>query len=296
MKRLLPLLLLFALLLPLTSHAQGNTNIDRIEVSLWPDFDDASLLVLVTGTMPANAALPTEITFPLPNGYDRLVVARITADGNLIDDIETVKTTNSVIFSSPESRFRIEYYLPYTANGDQRQIDFFWMSPNLDVATFQVAVQEPAMATELTISPDPIGEMVGNITGLTEHVLPEVALPADTVYEATAEYVANGRLLSIDLINDNSQPATDNGITVLPAANTNNPLILVFGIIGVLLIATAVGWYIITSRQNNKPPQKPKPVRTKQKPSTAASFCHECGSPLAAGAKFCASCGTAVKK
>jgi len=170
MKRLLPLLLLFALLLPLATHAQGNsTDIDRMEVSLWPDFDDPSLLVLMTVSMPANASLPADITIPLPDGYDqdRLVVARITEDGNMIDDLQAVKTADSVTFSMPENRFRIEYYVPYTANGDDRQIEFSWLSPDLNVASLQVAVQEPAMATEITTNPEPIGELGGG-TGLTE--------------------------------------------------------------------------------------------------------------------------------
>ena len=297
MKRLLSLLLLLALLLPLATHAQGNsTDIDRMEVSLWPDFDDASLLVLITASMPANASLPADITIPLPNGYDqdRLVVARITEDGNMIDDLQAVKTANSVTFSMPENRFRIEYYVPYTANGDQRQIDFTWLSSDLNVATFQVAVQKPAMATEMTVIPEPIGEMGGG-TGLTEYLLPEVSLPAGTAYEATADYVVNGRLLSIDILNNNTQPTTDNGVTSEPADN-NDTLIILFGITGILLIAVAIGWYIYTSRQNNKPPQKPKPVRTKQTRVKSARFCRECGSPLTAGAKFCTSCGTAVKK
>lgn len=303
MKRLLPLFLFLALLLPFVTHAQENsTDIDRMEVSLWPDYDDASLLVLMTAAMPVNAILPADITIPLPDGYDqdRLIIARITEDGNMIDDLQVVKTANSVSFSMPENRFRIEYYVPYSANGDDRQIEFSWLSPDLNVASFQVAVQEPAMATEITTSPEPIGELSGG-TGLTEYLLPEVSLPAGTSYEAMADYVVNGRLLSIDILNDDTQPTTNNGITVESDADNNNTLIILFGVTGVLLIGVAVGWYIYSSRQNSKPPQKPKPtratqVRSKKTRTKATKFCHECGSPLTAGAKFCASCGTAVKK
>ena len=299
MKRLLPLLLLFTLLLPLSIYAQENsTDVALMEVSLWPDFDDASLLVLATGTMPEGATLPATITFPLPEGYDQLVVARITDDNNMIDDLVTTITGDGVTFSSPESRFRVEYYVPYTATDDQRQIDFSWVSPDLTVDTFQVAIQKPAAAIEMTIDPEPIGEMAGGSTGLTEYVLPEVALPAGTTYEMMANYAVSSRLLSIDLLSDTPVPAADNTspASADPATDDNNALIIIFGVIGVLLIAVAVGWYIYTSRQNSKPSPKPRPTRSNKKRVKAAGFCRECGSSMAAGAKFCSSCGTAVKK
>ena len=300
MKRLLPLLLLFTLFLPLSIYAQeDSTDVALMEVSLWPDFDDASLLVLATGTMPTDANLPASITFPLPDGYDRLVVARVTDDNNMIDDLETTITEDGVTFSSPESRFRVEYYIPYTATDDQRQIDFSWVSPDLTIDTFQVAIQRPAAATEMNIDPEPIGEMAGGSTGLTEYVLPEVALPAGTPYEMMANYAVSSRLLSIDLLSDNNTlPAADNTppASADSAADDNSTLIIIFGVIGVLLIAVAVGWYIYSSRQNSKPPQKPKPTRSKKKRVKAGGFCRECGSSINVGAKFCSSCGTAVKE
>jgi len=300
MKRLLPLLLFFTLLLPLSIYAQeGITDITHIEVALWPDFDDASLLVLVTGSMPEDGNLPADITFPLPDGYNRLVVARVTDDGNMIDDIETLETASSVTFSLPESRFRIEYYIPYTANDDQREFDFSWQSQNLNVDTFQVTVQRPAAATELNIEPTSVGEVVGASTGLTEYLLSEIPLPANTAYDVAVNYAVNSRLLSVDLISD-SAPLAENNTAPPPApepsAENNNTLIITFGIIGVLLIAVAVGWYIYSSHQNGKPPQKPKPTRSMKRRGNASKFCHECGTLLTTGAKFCASCGTAVKK
>ena len=306
MKRLLPLLLLFTLLLAIPAYAQDDsTDITHIEVALWPDFDDASLLVLATGTMPEDAELPATITFPLPEGYNRLVVARVTDDNNMIDDLETIETPTSVTFDISESRFRIEYYVPYTANGDQRELDFSWLSPDLNVGILQIIVQRPAAASEMTITPASVGEVADSNTGLTEYLLPETNVPADTAYDVTAAYTVNSRLLSVDILNDSTLPTADNSAPTNteetavsePAATNNNTLILIFGIIGVLLVAVAVGWYIFSSRPASKPPQRSKSTHSKKKRAAASSgFCHECGSPLTPKAKFCASCGTAVKK
>ncbi len=306
MKKITPLLLFITLLfIPLAIHAQEDrTDLAHVEVALWPDFDDPSMLVLITGTMPEDAELPADVTVPLLDGYSRLVVARITDDGNMVDDLELLETTNSVTFSSPEPRFRIEYYAPYTADDDQRQLDFSWESPNLDVDTFQVTVQRPAAATEMTIVPEAVGEVVAQNTGLTEYLLPAQPIPAGTMYEVSVNYGVNSRLLSRDLINDSSLPVADDngggaGETAVSepnsAAENNDTLVLIFGIIGILLITIAATWYIATSRSSNKTPSKPRPNRSKKKRSKAVIFCHECGSSLTTKAAFCASCGTAVK-
>ncbi len=304
MKRYSPLLLLILLLAPLALYAQENVSLAHIEVALWPDFDDPSTLVLATGTMPDGADLPIEITFPLPEGYNRLVVARVTDDGRMIDDLETLETSNSVTFSSPEPRFRIEYYVPYTADDNQREIEFIWGSSVLNADAFQVTVQRPAPAAELTINPAAVGEVVGQDTGLTEYLLSEQPMPAGESYRVMVNYEVNSRLLSVDLINDQNLPTIDNtdgaeagnvGETAVSPTEKSDTLILTLGIIGAVLIAIAATWYIATHYANHQAVSKPKPHQSKKKRKSVKQFCHECGSSMDSGAKFCASCGTAKK-
>jgi hypothetical protein len=54
-------LILILLMLSGTGHAQDKvTAIDSLAVEIWPDYDQASVLVLLTGTLPAGTKLPAD--------------------------------------------------------------------------------------------------------------------------------------------------------------------------------------------------------------------------------------------
>jgi hypothetical protein len=83
------LLFLLAMILPATGYAQGRaTAIDTLIVDLWPDYDRASVLVLLTGTLSADTKLPATVIFPVPVTAQLNAVARIdSSDGVMKDDI-----------------------------------------------------------------------------------------------------------------------------------------------------------------------------------------------------------------
>lgn len=61
------MILLFTLILPATGHTQGKvTTIDSLTIEFWPDYDRASVLVLLTGALPADTTLPATVTLPIP--------------------------------------------------------------------------------------------------------------------------------------------------------------------------------------------------------------------------------------
>ena len=114
-KQLLYFLPFFLLWFGLTpAQAQDSSpNLAKLDVELWPDYDQNAVLVLWTGTIDATAPLPATITLPLSSGADVHAVARISDDGQMIDDITFEVTEAEVTLTTPDRRFRIEYYLPY---------------------------------------------------------------------------------------------------------------------------------------------------------------------------------------
>ncbi|HEX6387566.1 MAG TPA: hypothetical protein VF177_23100, partial [Anaerolineae bacterium] len=118
--RYLGLLLLIILAAPFPSVASAQsetTAIESLAVEFWPDYDRPAVLVLLTGTLPADTPLPATVTLPLPQEADLNAVARISDDNVMIDDIEYTTGADQLTFTTPDRRFRIEYYLPYTADG-----------------------------------------------------------------------------------------------------------------------------------------------------------------------------------
>ncbi|MBW1994611.1 MAG: hypothetical protein JRI77_09195, partial [Deltaproteobacteria bacterium] len=85
-------LLASTLLAPLTGNPQTDVSnvstIDSLLVELWPDYDKASVLVLLTGALPPDTRLPASVTLPLPKTAQLNAIARIDAgDGMMKDDI-----------------------------------------------------------------------------------------------------------------------------------------------------------------------------------------------------------------
>ena len=305
MKRTLCLLLLFLLLPTSLTQAQTAVTLELLEVELWPDYDEESVLVLLTGTLPANTPLPATLTIPLPEGADFNVVARITADNLMTDQgMSPQVEANRVTFTLTETRFRVEYYQPYNASDTQRAFTFSWQS-DIPVEQMSVKIQEPLAATEMTVIPPPASVSQGE-DGLTYHLLPAQAVAAGDTYSAEVGYTMSVPTLTVNFQTDGSDTTTEE-LPFLDAVPVEEEgigwEIWLIGLGGLILVATAV-WYLYSTQQastsNKRRPAKPKAQRTKAAaiPNAApskANFCHQCGEPLQSKDKFCRSCGTAVK-
>ena len=113
---------------PLAAETDA-TSIDTLIVDIWPDYDKASVLVMLTGTLPVNNPLPARVTLPFPDEARVNAVARIDArDGVMKDDILSSPGLGELTFITPDPGFRVEYYFPYTATDGHRTFEFTWQA------------------------------------------------------------------------------------------------------------------------------------------------------------------------
>ena len=84
--------------------------IDSLDIEIWPDYDRASVLVLLTGALPGDTRLPASVTLPLPGGAQINAIARIDSkDGSMKDDIfSSNDPPDTLTFVTPDLRFRVE--------------------------------------------------------------------------------------------------------------------------------------------------------------------------------------------
>lgn len=295
--------LLVLLFLPTTLvQAQTAVTLESLEVELWPDYDREAVLVLLTGTLPASTPLPATLSFPLPDGADFNVVARITPENVMTDQGMTpVVSDNQVTFVLTESRFRVEYYQPYSASDSQRAFSFTWQS-DIAVEQFSVTIQQPVAATNMTVVPIPISVGQGQ-DGLTYHVLPGQSVATGDSYSVEVGYTMSTPRLTQSFSNSGEELPLLEAVPVTESGFDWQLLIVVLG--GLMLVGTAV-WYAVSQQAASKRRSaKPSPMRTRQaaqktavsssKPAGKVKFCHQCGQSLESKDKFCRSCGTAVK-
>ncbi len=294
-KRLTVLLIvLFVLLTPLSLSAQSTvTEIESLAVEIWPDYDDTAVLVLLTGTLPTDTTLPATLTIPLPENADLNAVAHFTDDNVLTDQgIDYSVDGNQLTFTTPNRTFRIEFYMPYSANGLEREFAYTWEGGTA-VNNLTAVVQQPLAAAKMSTTPSASDTSPGS-DGLTYHNFPPQTLAANEPFTISVAYTMNSDSLTVNLQSEtavNTQPSST--ITSEPA-DTGIDLPILFAMLGFVLIMFAVIWQLLVRQKGSSKPRKPQKVRTAA--TTKAKYCHNCGIKLQPDDKFCRECGTAVKK
>lgn len=313
-RRLFSLMIVLGLLwsvVPVQAQ-EASPELALLAIELWPDYDQEGVLVLYTGTLTAEAVLPAAVTLPLPEGADVHAVARISSDNTMIDDIAFEVSSAMLTLTTPDSRFRVEYYLPYEADGEERTFAAAWTFP-FHIASATIDVQQPAAATNFTVTPAAPNVVTGQ-DGLTYHRSTARPLEAGQPLNVELRYTLPGNQLTQSLLQQNTSvvtPAT--ATTTEPAvtapASSNLPLILA-GIGGLIISGTLI-WQGLKERSQQQQKKKElvrrqsprsSPVLSKRRaapipPATgeAAQFCHQCGRAAQPEDRFCRQCGTQLK-
>lgn len=279
------------MLIPLNAGFAQNpvSVIDSLDIEIWPDYDRPSVLVMLTGTLPQDTPLPAAVTLPLPDGAQVNAVARIDrVDGSMKDDIfVSTDPPGSLTFITPDIGFRVEYYLPYSVNQNQRSFDYTW-STDIRVDNFQLRVQRPLSASSLNTTPAS-ANVIRSADGFDYHTFPRQAVAAGQPFSLQVDYIMTGAQLSVASL---PSPNTGSQAAASPATSTNGygfnwGLAAIVG--GGLLIFGALVWQIVLRRpavQNRKSVDSGAAGRSQVK------YCRHCGEPTDKSDRFCSACGS----
>jgi hypothetical protein len=252
MRALSSIACLMVLLLPLVSAAAEPeaTALDSLVVEIWPDYDKAAVLVLLTGTLPANSPLPARVTLPLPATAQVNAVARIDPrDGVMRDDILSSPSIGELTLITPDPAFRVEYYQPYAVTDKQRTFDFTWQA-GLSVASFRVKVQRPAAATSFRTVPTTT-DIVRNANEINYHTFAARSVPAGTPFKLHVGYEMDLPRLTVQIqpppspVPAQSRPSAR---ALSDRPGTHWPLLAILA--GSLLVVLALIWMVVTRRSS----------------------------------------------
>ncbi|NQT68097.1 MAG: zinc ribbon domain-containing protein [Desulfobacteraceae bacterium] len=283
------LLFLITIMLPATGYAQGRTTaIDTLVVDLWPDYDRASVLVLLTGKLSADTKLPATVIFPVPETARLNAVARIdSSDGVMKDDILSGPAPGGFRFTTPDLHFRVEYYLPYAVNSNRRTFNFTWLA-DLSVNSFQLKVQQPISASSLAAEPAAVDVSKGQ-DGFTYHAFPVKAVPAGQSFAVDVDYTMTTAQLSAASLAPSGTGAQKPGIPATSNTASGNNRIIAAVIVGSIILVMVFVWQIATRRTASN---RPITQDAKDKKQSHAKFCRNCGDPIDKDDGFCRKCGT----
>jgi hypothetical protein len=291
-------LALLALVSPASGRAENPASaLQSLTVQLWPDYDRPAVLVMLTGTLPSSAPLPAFVTLPLLPGAELNAVARADADGKLLADVVYTSDAGSVSLSTPNSTFRVEFYVPYRVEDGARHFSFDWLA-EVSVDALSVIVQKPVAATSFATQP-PAAETATDAEGLTYHVLPTQAVAAREAFSVQLFYAA-----ATDTLSAARRPtAAPAAAATPPAAQASPPRAvpaveagtrldwgLLVAIVAAAGASMGITWRIARNRfakevAGKTPPAAPRPAR----------YCPGCGLPSGSSDRFCSGCGRELR-
>ncbi len=296
MKRSAVLLLILALLVPFAVQAQAPVVLDRLQVSLWPEYDRPGVLVIYRAVLPADQTLPVGLAFRIPAAAgEPSAVAYRQDDLNLISlpyQRQVVGDLALVSFTTSVREVQFEYYDPALLVQDSDHRFVFTWPGDYAVGEFVVEVQQPVQATGIIVNPALGSGTVGS-DGMTYFSATLGGLAAGQPQVVEVAYDKTGSGLSFERLQPVEPIARPASLGERLLAWPYWPWVL--AAVGVMLVALAVVFFV----RGRKGEDSARPGRLRHRPATeggARLFCHNCGAQAEAQAVFCSMCGTQLRR
>jgi hypothetical protein len=291
MRKWLFLMFVICLALPAPGGAQGSLRLESLNVRLWSEYDQPSMLVLLDFTVPADTTLPATVGIRVPQDANITAVAYQSGNQLLNAEFsgpETAGTWQVInVFVKEFSTYHIEYYQPLERTGTGRSFAYLW-SGEYAVNTFRIEIQVPADSTAVKSRPAlPFAP--------SEQYLSSRAtannLEAGETYPLSLQY---SRTSDETVLPPSPQVTASEPITQNTAGRvTLDSLPYILGGVGLLLILGA-GYYFLQSKSVRVPRPRKRPTGRREA-ENANVYCHECGTRAHAEDRFCRVCGTKLR-
>jgi len=146
---------------PALAQFQAFQPLERLEVVIWPEYDQVAALVMYRAWLPPDAVLPTTVALPMPSsvGTPSAVAKRPLAGGLLLTPY-TVESDGGIdgkgwqwaYVQTDAPEIRLEYYADLEIDGTSRSFSFEWPGgPAINSIAYEV--MQPIGASGLSISP-----------------------------------------------------------------------------------------------------------------------------------------------
>lgn len=280
---------------PSLTFAQTNITLHSVNVQLWPEYDQPSMLVIVDFKVAPMTSLPVNLIFRIPNDANLIAVAVQAEDGNLLNaEFESPTSTGDlqsfVINVEQNSIYRFEYYQPLEVNGDERNFSFIWDN-SYAVTSFSVSVLEPLDVKSISIEPAYVSKQIVNELNYYEGEV--VKLSASEKYTLDLQYTKT----TDALINtpQTVQPAQPVNEDTPGRVSLSNSYPYIIGFIGIGMIVGGIVYYYRTGRVIPKRTRRRRVINEEEDLKTG-TYCSQCGTRAQSGDKFCRTCGAKLRK
>lgn len=294
--RKLTLILILGVFLafPFSASAQGATALSLVTVQLWPEYDQASMLVIVDFQVASGTSLPATLTFRIPADAELIAAASDTGNGQFMNAPYEEPTLagdaqvfNMVIESANPHRF--EYYQPLSFDGDARLFAYLWDNAYA-VETFKYLFLEPLDVTSVALEPKHASQQTSN--GLNYYEGRPVSLAAGEQYVLTLKYEkTTDTLVSQAQAVQIAEPVNEDTPGRVSLANS---LPYIIGGLGVIMIAGGLAYYFQWGRSSRGKLRR-RHSHTQGEDGVTSVYCPQCGARAKPSDRFCRTCGARLR-
>lgn len=291
----------------------------RLRLSIWPEYDDPRVLVMLRGELTPRQAFPARIVLPIPKGAEIIGAGMISDQEELLLHPHKVvpgEAQDSLELQLPVPRFFVEfYYAPFPGTDSARR--FAYAAPTTyPITVFEVDIQQPLQATGFVVEPAPM-ERSTDDKGFTYHQFVAHNVDPGQNLTYTIAYTKASNTPSVPKQTPAPQPST---AAKPPPAPTTSPRVISLALLGgAVLLFVGWAWLTRASRAQTPVPTTSAPagsltetflalIQAEEQPADTVPqsagptpeppvhFCTQCGRKLAPEDRFCAGCGKAIQR
>ena len=276
----------------------ADLRIARLQLSIWPEYDDPRVLLIVRGELAPGVAFPTLVTLPVPKDAELIGAGMISELGELLLHPHRIipgSASDTLEITLPAPRFFAElYYDPFETSGDAKRFSYTFEAP-YPIAQLDIDIQKPYTASEFVTEPPAMAqESEGRDT---------------TYHRFSYRDVAAGRPMTftVSYVKTDPQPSVPKAASepdASPAAQGPQDRMPIYaGILAgvtaayVLVILLWTGYqrrHAVVTPPETPPRSSPEPYSPPPDAPAVANFCSRCGHALDADYAFCPGCGHAI--
>jgi hypothetical protein len=307
-KRIVVFLLLASLFLSAFLQVPSrDLKISYMEVDIWPEYDQPSVLVIFRISFSSITNFPARVSLRIPaSAGDPYSVAMKDLDGMLYDleySVVPDGVWNKIEFVTSSQDMQIEFYEPYYQASDiTRAYNFSWIS-DYPIDDLVVIVQKPKFATIMSTLPDAGKGVLNADDGLTYFSMDFNSIEMGATVDVDISYIKTN-----DGLSASTTPVKP--VTPLPGSKTiwqtlisifpslwQNKSIIVSGLLllAALMVFNTLVVVVRGVRASREETGKKNPAKSRDLASARDArevYCYHCGKRARAGDVFCRTCGS----
>jgi len=292
------LMLWMALAATSGASAEDLQRLAQLKISIWPEYDTATVLVMLDGTLADATNLPREISVLIPAGARLHVATWTNADGSFAPE-QPSQSTNlgdgyaRVTYTVRTPQFHLEYYDDLLRGSPDKTMDFVFKA-HAPIAQATLEIQQPLKATNFSVNPA-TQTTRSDPSGFKYFVAQYSNIAAAQAITTQVKYTKPDPNPSVPPTPE-LEPAAAPTPSPAPGAWSNAFMLVTVVVLGLLIV---LGFFVLQQRSRDissaaqmAPRSSRRSARRAESTASATAFCTQCGRALGPEDNFCARCGT----